>query len=166
MSTAPRVRTAVADDVPQIARLHVETWRETYRGLMSDQILDDPGFLSRRELFWAAAITDPLYARNRIAVAERAGDLVGIAMAGPPADADAPWPSQLYVLYTYASVYGLGAGAVLLDTVVTPATAACLWVADPNPRAQAFYGKQGFVPDGTVQVTDGVREMRMVRTGR
>ena len=24
-----------------------------------------------------------------------------------------------------------------------------LWVADPNPRAQAFYRRQGFVADGT-----------------
>jgi predicted GNAT family N-acyltransferase len=38
-----------------------------------------------------------------------------------------------------------------------------LWVADPNPRAQAFYRKQGFVPDGTSKVEDGVREIRMVR---
>jgi predicted GNAT family N-acyltransferase len=38
-----------------------------------------------------------------------------------------------------------------------------LWVADPNPRAQAFYRKQGFVADGTVQVEDGVREIRMIR---
>jgi predicted GNAT family N-acyltransferase len=38
-----------------------------------------------------------------------------------------------------------------------------LWTADPNPRAQAFYRKHGFVPDGTAQVEDGVREIRMVR---
>ena len=40
---------------------------------------------------------------------------------------------------------------------------AALWVADPNPRAQAFYRKHGFVADGTVMVDDGVREIRMVR---
>jgi hypothetical protein len=38
-----------------------------------------------------------------------------------------------------------------------------LWVADPNPRAQAFYRKHGFVADGTAQVDGGVREIRMVR---
>jgi hypothetical protein len=35
--------------------------------------------------------------------------------------------------------------------------------ADPNPRAQAFYRKHGFVADGTAQVEAGVREIRMVR---
>ncbi|WP_323740571.1 GNAT family N-acetyltransferase [Mumia zhuanghuii] len=41
-----------------------------------------------------------------------------------------------------------------------------LWVTDPNPRAQAFYRKHGFVPDGATQVQDGVREIRMVRRNR
>ena len=56
--------------------------------------------------------------------------------------------------------------AALLDAVVDPGASAALWVADPNPRAQAFYRKHGFVADGTVQVDDGVREIRMVRTIR
>ena len=38
-----------------------------------------------------------------------------------------------------------------------------LWVADPNPRAQAFYRKHGFASDGSAQVEDGVREIPMVR---
>ena len=38
-----------------------------------------------------------------------------------------------------------------------------LWVADPNPRAQAFYRKHGFIADGAAQVEGGVREIRMVR---
>jgi hypothetical protein len=45
-----------------------------------------------------------------------------------------------------------------------PHESVALWVADPNPRAHAFYRKHGFVPDGTMQVEDGVREIRMVRT--
>lgn len=62
--------------------------------------------------------------------------------------------------------HGSGAGAALLDSVVGPHESAALWVADPNPRAQAFHGKHGFVPDGTMQVEDGVREIRMVRASR
>jgi predicted GNAT family N-acyltransferase len=56
-----------------------------------------------------------------------------------------------------------GAGHALLEAVIDPAESAALWVADPNPRAQAFYRKHGFVADGTAQVEDGVREIRMVR---
>jgi GNAT superfamily N-acetyltransferase len=157
------VRSARVEDVAHMARVNVRCWQETYRGLMPDAVLDDPGFLAARERFWTAALTDERYRENRVAVAERDGELIGIAMSGPPLDAEAAWTRQLYVLYVYAADHGTGAGQALLEAVIDPAESAALWVADPNPRAHAFYRKHGFVPDGTSQVEHGVREIRMVR---
>ncbi|GAA3383672.1 GNAT family N-acetyltransferase [Cryptosporangium minutisporangium] len=163
MSSSLTIRPARPEDAAQMARVNVRSWRETYRGLMPDAVLDDPGFLAARERFWTAALTDERYRENRVAVAERDGGLIGIAMSGPPLDAAATWARQLYVLYVSAADHGTGAGRALLEAVVDPGESAALWVADPNPRAQAFYRKHGFVPDGTVQIDDGVREIRMVR---
>jgi GNAT superfamily N-acetyltransferase len=146
-----------------MARVIVRCWQETYRGLMSDEVLDDPGALPARERFWTAALTDERYRENRVAVAERAGELVGIAMSDPPLDGGEAWARQLYVLYVYAADHGTGAGPALLEAVVDPEESAALWVADPNPRAQAFYRKHGFVADGAVQVESGVREIHMIR---
>jgi GNAT superfamily N-acetyltransferase len=87
-------------------------------------------------------------------------------MSGPPLDGATARGRQLYVLYVRAADHGTGAGRALLEAVVEPGEAAALWVADPNPRAQAFYRKHGFVADGAVQVEDDVREVRMVRDGR
>ena len=67
------------------------------------------------------------------------------------------------MLYAHAADHGTGAGPALLQAVVDPEESVVLWVADPNPRAQAFYRKHGFVADGTAQVEGGVREIRMVR---
>jgi GNAT superfamily N-acetyltransferase len=163
MSSTLTVRAAQVEDAAQMARVNVRSWQETYRGLMSDAVLDDPGLLTARERFWTAALTDKRYRANRVAVAERDGELVGIAMSGPPLDAAAAWTRQLYVLYVYAAEHGTGAGSALLEAVVDPDESAALWVADPNPRAQAFYRKHGFVADGAAQVENGVREIRMVR---
>jgi GNAT superfamily N-acetyltransferase len=147
-----------------MARVNVRCWQETYRGLVPDAVLDDPGFTAARERFWTAALTDERYRENRVVVAERHGELVGIAMSGPPLDDAASWARQLYVLYVYAAHHGTGAGRALLEAVVDPGESAALWVADPNPRAQAFYRKHGFVADGATQVDeDGVRDIRMVR---
>jgi GNAT superfamily N-acetyltransferase len=157
------VRSARVEDVAQMACVHVRCWQETYRGLMSDAVLDDPGFPAARERFWTAALADERYRENRAAVSERKGELIGIAMSGPPLDAAAPWVRQLYVLYVVTASHGTGVGRALLQAVIAPAESAALWVADPNPRAQAFYRKHGFVADGTVQVENGVREVRMVR---
>ena len=163
VSSPPTIRPARAEDVAQMARVNVRCWQETYRGLMSDALLDDPGFVAARERFWTAALTDERYRENRAAVAERDGELIGVAMSGPPLDVGASWARQLYVLYVLATDHGTGAGAALLDAVVDPEESVALWVADPNPRAQAFYRKHGFVVDGAVQVEGGVREIRMVR---
>ena len=108
-------------------------------------------------------MTDERYRENRAAVAERDGELIGIAMSGPPLDASPAWMRQLYVPYVYAADHGTGAGRALLEAVIHPAELAAPWVADPNPRAHAFYRNHGFVADGTAQVRGGVREIRMVR---
>ena len=158
------VRQACVKDAKAMARVHVQSWQETYRGLMADEILDRPGFVERRERFWAAALGDERYSANRVAVAERGGEPVGIAMAGPAEDPDAHWPVQLFVLYVLAADHGRGAGHGLLAAVIGNDQAA-LWVADPNPRAQAFYRKHGFRPDGA-RKHDRDRdldEIRMVR---
>jgi ribosomal protein S18 acetylase RimI-like enzyme len=160
------IRPARVLDVPQMARVIVRCWQETYRGLMPDAVLDDPGFPAARERMWTAALTDERYRQNRVAVAERDEELVGIAMSGPPQDITAAWTRQLYVLYVHAADHGTGAGRALLEAVIGPEESVVLWVADPNPRAQAFYRKHGFVADGTAQVQDGIPAIRMVRPGQ
>ena len=163
MGSPLTVRRARVEDAAEMASVNVRCWQETYRGLMPDAVLDDPGFLAARERFWTAALTDERYRDNRVAVAERDRELVGIAMSGPPLDAGAPWARQLYVLYVYAAEHGTGVGPALLEAVVDPEESVALWVADPNPRAHAFYLKHGFVADGAAQVEGGVREIHMVR---
>jgi GNAT superfamily N-acetyltransferase len=163
VSSSLAVRPVRIGDVAQMARVTVRCWQETYRGLMPDAVLDDPGLVAVRERFWAAALTDERYHENRVAVAGRDGELIGIAMSGPPLDAGAAWARQLYVLYVLAAEHGTGAGPALLEAVLDPEESAALWVADPNPRAQAFYRKHGFAADGAAQVQGGVPEIRMVR---
>ena len=92
------VRPARVQDVAQMARVHVRCWQETYRGLMPDAVLDDPGFPAARERMWTEVLTSERYRGHHVAVAERDGELAGIAMSGPPEDAAAAWTRQLYVL--------------------------------------------------------------------
>ena len=163
LPTQPTIRPATPQDAAGMARIHVTSWQETYRGVMSDEILDDPQFVSTRERFWRKGLTDERFAQHRIAVAEYDGELIGIAQSASPTDADATWSQQLNVLYVLASAHGTGAGPGLLDAVISQSEAAALWVAHPNPRAQAFYRKHGFVPDGSSQEEYGITEIRMVR---
>lgn len=163
MSETSWVRRAQLADVPAMAQVHVDAWVETYRGLIADQILDDPTFLAARERQWTAALTDSRFSSHRVAVAEQGDVIIGIAMSGPTAEE--PDALHLYVLYVLRQWHGSGAGTDLLEAVLAPGEAATLWVADPNPRAQAFYRKHRFEPDGIEKVEDDLKELHMVRAG-
>ena len=163
MPQAIRIRPAQLTDVPAMARVNVHAWNETYRGLISDRILDDPGFTSARARQWTTVLTDPRFITHRVAVAEDNGIIVGIAMSGPGAQQSDPL--HLYVLYVLKQWHGSGAGTDLLEAVLPPWEAATLWVADPNPRAQAFYRKHGFQPDGIEKVEDDLPVIHMIRAG-
>lgn len=162
---SPVVRAAALTDVAGMARVHVDSWEETYRGLMPDALLDDPDAFDNRQQMWTRALDEAHQRSHTCAVAEADDQIVGVAMSGPSRDDDRPDERELFILYTYQAVQGSGAGQGLLDAVVDPGAACHLWVADPNPRAQAFYRKNNFVADGSVKSDDfdGVREIRMVR---
>jgi GNAT superfamily N-acetyltransferase len=157
------VRQAHIDDVAEMAAVHVQSWRETYRGLMPDSVLDDPDSIDRRIRMWTTVVSETGRG-HRAAVALHDGGVIGIAMTGPPLDEDATWERQLMVLYLLAQHQGSGIAVPLVNEVLDRATPAALWVADPNPRAQAFYEKVGFVRDGHAVTDAGVREVRMTRT--
>ncbi|MCL2516579.1 MAG: GNAT family N-acetyltransferase [Microbacteriaceae bacterium] len=157
------VRKASPEDVAGLARVHVQSWRETYRGQFPDAVLDAPDFADRRERMWTRVLSGAAGAAS-VAVAELDGRVVGLAWAGPAQGDDAPCDWQLYTLYLLAAHQGSGAGQRLIDAVLED-RASVLWVADPNPRAQAFYRRNGFVPDGATQ-GERPREIRMVRAGR
>ncbi|MBF0815003.1 GNAT family N-acetyltransferase [Microbacterium paludicola] len=163
MTPAVVVRAARPEDARAMARVHALAWQETYRGLMRDEVLDAPDAVERRERMWTNVLTRIGGSGQRAAVADRDGAVVGIALAGPPEGDDAPQARQLYLIYLLAAEHGSGVGGPLLEAVLAPTEGAFLWVADPNPRAQAFYRRHGFTPDGRSEVDDGVREIRMIR---
>ena len=69
------LRAATFDDADAIARLHAESWRRTYRGLMRDAYLDDE-VVDDRIGVWRERLANP-DPRRMVEVAERVGTLAG-----------------------------------------------------------------------------------------
>lgn len=160
------VRAPSQADAPEIAELHVSTWREAYAHLLPQGFFDEAHVRGRHEM-WARMLADPR-PEWAIRVAERDGEIIGFAFVGPSIGSDAeklPRERQLYMIYVAAAHHGTGEGQALLDAVLGDAPA-MLWVAKENPRAIAFYRRNGFELDGAEQTDPGaplITDARMVR---
>lgn len=113
---------------------------------------------------WAWIVQNPSSER-RVAVAESGGGIIGFAAAGPAKEQGAPPGVELYMVYVSKSHHGAGVGQALLDAALGDQPA-FLWVAKDNPRAQAFYRRNGFKVDGAERADETVPafiSIRMVR---
>lgn len=139
------VRPARESDAAGIAAVHVQAWREAYAHLMPAEFLAalDQG---RREAGWRTIIADEV---TNVLVALDGEQVIGWASAGSRRDGSAPTDRELELegIYVLASAYGSGAGQQLLDAAVGN-DAAFLWMAENNPRAEAFYRRNRFERDG------------------
>ena len=139
------VREATPDDVPAIARVHVDTWRATYRGIVPDSFLDGLTY-EGRELLWTAALGPG--SPTRLFVGEDdAGRVFGFAAGGPERGGDPDYRGELYALYIAAAAQGRGLGRQLVQAVAgrladEGMTALLLWVLAENP-ARGFYERLG-----------------------
>ncbi len=143
-----------------LAECHVACWREAYRGIVYDAVLDalDVGQCTR---MWRERLAGP--ARAHVAVAD--GGVIGFAFAGPVAADDVQ--TQLYALYVRRAFHGTGVADALLGAAI--GTAACrLWVFETNTRAHAFYRRHGFELDGSRQREgfSAIFEVRMCRSAQ
>lgn len=84
-----------------MAKVHVDSWQETYHDSMPHDVLYAPDFLERRKQLWNSLFTEDNQEKHKVAVAELDGRIVGIAMAGPSKDEDRQGELELFVLYTY-----------------------------------------------------------------
>jgi ribosomal protein S18 acetylase RimI-like enzyme len=165
MPTAFLLRAPRKADIDALARVHVAAWRETYAGQLPDEFFDDRA-LEFRKGIWERMLTDPSPGLTTV-LADREGEVIGFAAAGAPASPELPPPAtrEVFMIYLLAAHHGCGAGQAMLDAVVGDA-AAFLWVAADNPRAHAFYVRNGFRFDGVEKADSRVPsfvERRMVR---
>lgn len=162
------VRRATVDDALAIAHVHAQSWRETYTGRLPDAVVEGRPVADRAAALRRLIAGESSRGVQPVWVAERDGRVVGFAWAGPSRDEDHRDDLELFTLYVLEEHHGTGAGQALLDAAIGSSPAS-LWVLEDNPRARAFYARNGFVPDGRSKDDErlgGAHEIRMVRPAR
>jgi ribosomal protein S18 acetylase RimI-like enzyme len=159
MEIAATVREAQPEDAAAFSACHYACWQEAY-----SELWDESRFAQLDQAELAEVRRREIESgRFNHWLAEVDGQVVGIAMSGPAADADSPTELELYAIYVREAYYGTGIATKLL-TAATGTEPVSLWVYRDNPRASAFYVNQGFIPDGADRVDPlGILELRFVR---
>ena len=160
------VRPAGTEDAAAIARVHVETWRTAYRGLLPDDYLaalDEAGYAER----WKRTLTD---GAGRAYVAEDGRQIVGFASGGPERAGEDGFTGELYAIYVLQEAQGRGHGRRLVQAVVQGLREMSLpdmivWVLRDNHNARHFYERLGGVYVRSQPITIGSALLQEVSYG-
>jgi GNAT superfamily N-acetyltransferase len=159
MNSSTTVRPALPEDAEAFAACHLACWREAFEELWGPERFDEfdeQRMAIRRRKEIEAGVAEHF-------LVEDGGAVVGIAIAGPSRDDDAPTARELYAIYVRESHYGSGLADDLMQAALGDGPAS-LWVYRDNARASAFYVHRDFIPDGEERADSmGILEIRMVR---
>ena len=140
------IRPARASDAPGIARVYVDTWRDTYAGLIPVPALVG---LSHRRLtqIWAEELALPASGQVVVIANDAVSGIVGFGSCGKMRGDALSYKGEVFTLYVLPDFQGQGIGRRLLRRLFATLAArgmdsAVLWVLADNP-ARFFYHTMG-----------------------
>lgn len=142
------LRRARAADESAIIRLHTDSWRTAYRGILRDDFLDGALAANRRQL-WSGRFCEINREDQLIILSEEFGEIRGFACAF--LDADPEWGTLVDNLHVAPGFKGRGLGRQLMAAVAMEVQrrglhpVLHLWVYEQNVQARRFYERLGGV---------------------
>ena len=146
MEQAVQIRPASPEDIPAIARVLVDTWRSTFRGVLSDEFLAGMSYERQQNRHGYYLAQDRV--SYFVAVDHSSGEVIGFINGGPNRHRDYPqYAAELYALYVLNDRQRCGAGKRLLAALSSRLTESgfpsmLVWVLAKNPN-RGFYEHAG-----------------------
>jgi GNAT superfamily N-acetyltransferase len=140
------LRPAAAVDAPAIARVRIDSWRMTYRGLIPDAYLDGMQQDASTAL-WERVLSAAPNATS-VFVLANADEVVGFAAGNMLKEPKHGKNAELSAIYLRRDYQRAGLGHRLVGAVATAqrahgATGLIVWVIAGNKGARAFYEQLG-----------------------
>ncbi|HVO91028.1 MAG TPA: GNAT family N-acetyltransferase [Casimicrobiaceae bacterium] len=140
------IRPATPADATAIARLRIDAWRTTYRGMIPDAYLDGMQ-LADSVAIWDRVLNAPPN-RTSVFVAEDEQGLAGFAAGNPREPGPLGYDAELSAVYLRADRQRQGLGRRLVAAVAAAqhangASSLVVWVIAGNRAARRFYEALG-----------------------
>jgi GNAT superfamily N-acetyltransferase len=137
-----QIRLAQLDDAAGLARVHVDTWRAAYRGIVPQAHLDSLTYEGREQRWRDNLATVSTGVATYVATGDDSR-IIGFAGGGPERGGDPTYKGELYALYVHPDHQRRGVGRGLSLTVVRHLVSKgyasmLVWVLAQNP-SRAFY---------------------------
>lgn len=142
-----KIREASFPDAPGIARVHVNTWRSAYRGIVPESILNELSY-EQKERQWRETFRGTRHQEFVYVVENEARQIVGFASGGPALSKKGSlYRGELFTIYILDAYQQQGLGHRLFFQVVErlltlELTSMLIWVLAENP-ARRFYESLG-----------------------
>ena len=152
-----------------MARVHVDTWRTSYAGIVPDEHLAGLSYRDR-EAVWVQILTRHQPPQCNFVAEKVGGEIVGFADGGPEREGDPVYRGELYAIYLLREHQHRGIGRLLASAVARGLLAAgfdsmLLWVLEENRPARRFYESLGGVQVGRKAIAIGGADLVEVSYG-
>ncbi|MFJ7934621.1 GNAT family N-acetyltransferase [Sporosarcina sp. NPDC096371] len=159
------IRKAELQDVAGIAKVHVDSWRTTYKGIVPDTFLENLSY-ENREQIWMSGIN-----QNNVYIAEdENGQIVGFASGGKERTGNyEAFVGELYAIYLLEGQQGKGLGQQLFQSVVEDLkekklNSMLIWALEENPACR-FYEALGGQKIDTAEIEIDGKKLSEVAFG-
>lgn len=162
-----RIEQALEQDIEGIAYVHTESWKTTYRGLISDEFLN-PITQERGIKQWSGVFSS--FAKDdRIAVAKEGERVVGFAHGGACRETELGYGGELYSIYILKEYQRMGLGQQLMGDIMNHLCAInyksmMAWVLEGNPSLE-FYLRMGGTPFMNKEIRIGTETKSEIAIG-
>lgn len=154
-----KVRKAVLSDAKGIAIVQVDSWRTTYKGIVSDDYLQKLSY-EEHEKIWHGAISQ----KTMYVAEDNDGKIVGFSIGGKERSGNYPdYKGEVYAIYILQEHQGKGIGTLLMKPVVADfleehITTMAVYVLEDND-ARFFYEALGAKKIDSVEIEIGGKKL-------
>jgi L-amino acid N-acyltransferase YncA len=164
-----KIRRAIPSDSADIARVHVDSWKTAYSGIIADDYLDSLSY-QERELWWFENLSTSgrfVFVAEDSTSESNQDKIIGFCARGRnPSKSDSEYKSELGSIYILQGHRGRGVGKALVHSlavslVESEFSSMIVWVLSKNPYRRFYILNaylSGLAPKNSSSVSGGIRD--------